>query len=158
MCFLLSIILLCDCARLIVAVVCSGCRHQRIPRSVVAIIIAPSVIVSSTTDPPRPPSPQSSPTMGASGEPWTTTMMARPHRASQTSSVSRRLLRAHCPCSSPSSLLSTSSFQNALPKVGGGQSPFRVGVVVILCHDAAAVIALPILPPNEQRTTVNCRH
>ena len=101
----------------------SRCRHRRIPRSVVAVVFAPSVILLPTTNPPHPPSPRSSPTIGASGEPWTTTMMARPHRASQTSSVSRRLLRARCPCSSPSSLLSSSSSRNALPKVGGGRPP-----------------------------------
>ena len=55
MCFLLSIILLCDCARLVVVVVHSGCRHRRIPRSVVAVVFAPSVIVSSATDLPTRP-------------------------------------------------------------------------------------------------------
>ena len=35
----------------------------------------------------------------------------------------RRLLRAHRPCSSPSSLLSSSSSQNAPPKVGRGLPP-----------------------------------
>ena len=35
---------------------------------------------------------------------------------------------------------------------------FRVGVVVILCRDAAAVVALPILPPNEQRANVDHRY
>ena len=59
-------------------VVCSCRRHQRIPRSVVAVVLAPSVIVSSAMDPPRPPSPQSSPTIGASGETWMTTMTAYP--------------------------------------------------------------------------------
>ena len=123
MCFLLSIKLLCDCAGLVVVVVRSGCRHRCIPHSVVAVGFAPSVIVSSATDLPRPPSPRSSPTIGASGEPWTTSRTARPFRASRTSTASRRLLRAHRPCSSPSSSLSSSSSQNALPKVGGGRPP-----------------------------------
>jgi hypothetical protein len=35
---------------------------------------------------------------------------------------------------------------------------FCVGVIVILCHDAAANVALPILPPNEQRADVDLRH
>ena len=118
--------LYCYARRLIVVcmvVVRSRRCHRRIPRSVVAAVIAPSVIVSSATDPPRPPSPQSSPAIGASGEPWTTTMTARPRRASRTLTASRRLLRARRPCSSPSSSLSFSSSQNALPKVGGGRPP-----------------------------------
>jgi hypothetical protein len=63
-------------------------------------------------------------------------------------------------------LLSSSSTRNALPKVGGGRPPrnlaptprFHVGVVVILRCDAAAVVALPILPPNEQCADVDPRH
>jgi len=35
---------------------------------------------------------------------------------------------------------------------------FRVGVVVILRREAAAFVALPILPPNEQRGDVDHRH
>ncbi len=35
---------------------------------------------------------------------------------------------------------------------------FCVGVVVILRRDAAAVVVLPILPPNEQRADVHHRH
>ena len=97
-------------------VVRSHCRHRRIPRSVVAAIVAPSVIVSSATDPPCPPLPRSSPAIGASGEPWTTTTTAPPCRASRTSTESRHLLCARSPCSSPSSSLSSSSSQNALPK------------------------------------------
>jgi hypothetical protein len=104
-------------------VVRSRYRHRRIARSVVAVVFAPSVIVLSATDPPRPPSPRSSPTIGALGEPWTTMMMARPPIASRTSTASRRLLRACRPCSSPSSSLSSFSSRNALPKVGGGQPP-----------------------------------
>ena len=100
----------------------SRCRHRCIPRSV-AVVFAPSVIISSATDPPRPPSPWSSPTIGASGEPWTTTMTACPFRASQTSTASRHLLRARRPCSSPLSSLPFSSSQNTLLKVGGGQPP-----------------------------------
>ena len=98
----------------------SRCRHQRIPRSVVAVILTPSVIVLSTTDPPHPPSPRSTPTIGTSGEPWTTTTMACPHRASRTLTASRCLLHARRPCWSPSSALSSSSSQNAPPKTGGG--------------------------------------
>ena len=64
MCFLLSFILLCDCAHLIVVVVRSGCRHGCIPRSIIAVVFAPSVIVSSATDPPLPPLPRSLPTIG----------------------------------------------------------------------------------------------
>jgi len=136
------------------------------PRSVVAVVFAPSVIVSSATDPPRLPSPRSLPRIGASGKPWTTTTMARPRRASRTSTASCHLLRARRPCSSPSSLLSSSSPRNALPKVGGGRPPrnrtptprFHVGVVVILRCNAAAVVALPILPPNEQHANVDPRH
>ena len=138
----------------------------RMPHSVVAVVFAPSVIVSSAKDPPRLPLPQSSLMIVASGEPWTTTTMACPCRASQTLTTSRRLLRARRPCSSPSSSLSSSSSRNALPKVGGGQPPrncvptphFHVGVVVILRCDTAAVVALPILPPNEQRADVDPRH
>ena len=118
--------LCCYARRLVVVcmvVVHSRCGHRRIPRSVVAAIVAPSVIVLSATDPPRPPLPRSLPTIGASGEPWTTTTMARSCRASRTSTASRRLLRARRPCSSPSSSLSFSSSQNALPKVGGGRPP-----------------------------------
>ena len=96
-------------------VICSRCCHRRIPRSVVAAVVAPSMIFSSAEDPPRPLSPRSSPAIGASGEPWTTTMTAPPRRASRTSTASRRLLCARCPCSSPS-LLSSSSSRNALPK------------------------------------------
>jgi hypothetical protein len=66
----------------------SHCHHRRIPRSVVAIVFAPSVIISSATDPPRPPSPRSSSTTGALGKPWITTTTAHPHRASRTSTVS----------------------------------------------------------------------
>ena len=136
------------------------------PRSVVAIIFAPSVIILSTKDSPHLPSPRSLLMIFALGEPWTTMTMAHPRRASQTSNASRRLFCACCPCSSPSSLLSSSSSQNALPKVGGGRPPrnraptprFHVSVVVILRCDAAAVVALPILPPNEQYTDVNPRH
>ncbi len=96
-------------------VIRSPCGHRRIPSSVVAAVVTPSVIVSSATDPPRSPSPRSSPAIGASGEPWTTTTTARLRR--------RRLLHACRPCSSPSSSLSSSSSQNALPKVGGGRPP-----------------------------------
>ena len=135
------------------------------PHSVVAVVFAPSVIVSSAKDPPRLPLPRSSLMIVASGEPWTTTKMACPCRASQTLTASQRLLRARRPCSSPSSSLSSSS-QNTLPKVGGGRPPrnrvptprFHVGVVVILRCDAAAIVTLPILPPNEQRVDVNPRH
>jgi hypothetical protein len=91
---------------------------------------------------------------GASGEPWTTATTAPPRRASQTSTASRGLLRAHHPCLSPS-LLSSSSSQNALPNV---PPRFRDGVVVIFRRDAAAVVALLILPPNEQRADVDHRH
>ncbi len=35
---------------------------------------------------------------------------------------------------------------------------FRVGLVVILCCNAAAVVTLPILPPNEQCVNADCRH
>ena len=35
---------------------------------------------------------------------------------------------------------------------------FRVGVIIILHCDAATIIALPILPPNEQRADVDHRH
>ena len=118
--------LLCDCARLVVVcmvVVRSGCLHQRIPRSVVALVFAPSVIISYATDLPRPPSPRSSSMIGASGEPWTTMTTACPCRASRTLTASRRLLCARHPCSSPLSLLSSSSSRNALPKVGGGGPP-----------------------------------
>ena len=136
------------------------------PRSVVAIIFAPSVIILSTKDSPHLPSPRSLLMIFALGEPWTTMTMAHPRRASQTSNASRRLFCACCPCSSPSSLLSSSSSQNALPKVGGGRPPrnraptprFHVSVVIILCCDAAAAIALPILPPNEQCADVDPRH
>ena len=117
------VVRLCMSCRCIMVVNCSRCCHRRIPRSVVAVVFAPSVIVSSATDPPRPPSPRSSPTIGASGEPWTTTTTACPRRASQTSTAARRLLRARRPCSSPSSSLSFSSSQNTLPKVGGGRPP-----------------------------------
>jgi len=72
------------------------------PHSVIAIVLfAPSVIVSSATDPPRLPSLRSSLMIVASGEPWTTTTTARPRTASRTSTASRRLLRARRPCSSP---------------------------------------------------------
>ena len=116
------VVRLCMSCRCIMVVDRSRCGHQRIPRSV-AVVFAPSVIVSSATDPPRLPSPWSSPTIGASGEPWTTTMTARPRRTSRTSTTSRRLLRARRPCSSPSSSLSFFSSQNALPKVSGGRPP-----------------------------------
>jgi len=147
-------------------VVRGRCRHRRMPRSVVAIVFAPSMIVSSATDSPRLPSPWSSPTIGASGKPWTTTTTARPCRASRTSTASRRLLRARRPCSSPSSLLSSSSPRNAFPKIGGGRPPrnrtptprYHVGVVVILRCDTTAVIAFPILPPIEQHAKVDPRH
>jgi len=136
------------------------------PRSVVIVDFAPSVIVLSAKDPPRLPSPRSSLMIVASGEPWTTTTTACPHRAPRTSTASRHLLRARHPCSSPSSSLLSSSSQNALPKAGGGRPPrncapnprIHVGVVVILRCDATAVIALPILPPNEQRADVDPRH
>ncbi len=124
------------------------CRHRRIPRSIVAIVFAPSVIVSSVTDPPRPPSPRSSPTIGASGKPWTTTTTASPRRASQTSTVSRRILRARCPCSSPSSSLSSSSSRNALPKVGGGRAPRNRALIPPLLHRCRCH------PPSRRR----CRH
>jgi len=39
------------------------CSHRCIPRSVVAVVLALSVIVSSATDPPHPPSPRLSPTI-----------------------------------------------------------------------------------------------
>ena len=48
---------------------CGRCRHQRIPRPVVAVILAPSVVVSSLMDLPRVPSPRSSSMIGALGEP-----------------------------------------------------------------------------------------
>ena len=116
---------------IIVVRLCTSCRGSRSywlsspthPRFVVAIVFALSVIISSATDPPRPPSPWSSPTIGASGEPWTTTMTACPRRASQTSTASQRLLRARRPCLSLLSSLSFSSSQNTLPKVGGGRPP-----------------------------------
>ena len=116
------VVQLCMSCRCIMVVDRSHCGHRRIPRSI-AVVFAPSVIVLSATDPPRPPSPWSSPTIGASGEPWTTTMTACPRRVSRTSTTSRRLLRARHPCSSPSSSLSFFSSQNALPKVGGGRPP-----------------------------------
>ena len=56
MCFLLNIRVYCYARRLVVecmVVVRSRCHHQCIPRSVVAAVLDPSVIVSSTTDPPR---------------------------------------------------------------------------------------------------------
>jgi hypothetical protein len=135
-------------------------------RSVVAVVFALSVIILSAKDPPRLPSPWSLLMIVASGEPWTTMTMARPRRASRTSNASRRLLCVHCPCSSPSSSLSSSSSRNALPKVGGGRPPrnraptprFHISVVVILRCDAAAVVALPILLPNEQCADVGPRH
>ena len=136
------------------------------PCSVVAVVFAPSVIVSSATDPPRLPSPRSSPRIGASGKLWTTTTTACPCRASRTSTASCHLLCACCPCLSPSSMLLSSSSRNALPKVGGERPPrnctptprFHVGVVVILRCNAAAIVALWILPPNEQCANVDPRH
>ncbi len=136
------------------------------PRSIVAVVFASSVIISSAKDPPRLPSPRSSLMIVALGKPWTTTVTARPRRVSRTLTASRRLLRARRPCSSPSSSLSSSSSQNVLPKVGGGRPPrnrpptpcFHIGVVAILSCDAAAAVALPILPPNEQRADVDPRH
>ncbi len=116
------VVRLCMSCRCIMVVDRCRCRHRRIPRSV-AVVFAPSVIVSSATDPPRPPSPRSLPTIGASGETRTTTTTACSRRASRTSTASRCLLRACRPCSSPLSLLSFSSSQNTLPKVGGGRPP-----------------------------------
>ena len=129
--------LLCDCACLVVVcmvVVRSGCRHRRIPRSVVAVVFAPSVIISYATDLPCPPSPRSSSTIGASGKLWTTMTTACPCRASRTLTASRRLLCAHRPCLSPLSLLSSSSSQNALPKVSGGGPPRNRARTPLLPH------------------------
>jgi hypothetical protein len=42
MCFLLNIILLCDCAHLVVVCSCCCCHHKCIPRSVIAVILATS--------------------------------------------------------------------------------------------------------------------
>ncbi len=116
------VVRLCMSCHCIMVVDRSRCGHRRIPRSV-AVVFAPSVIILSSTDPPRPPSPWSLPTIGTLGEPWTTTMTARPCRASRTLTATRRLLRARCPCSSPSSSLSFFSSQNAFLKVGGGRPP-----------------------------------
>ena len=49
--------------------VCRRCRHLCIPYSVIAGVLALSVVVLSATDPPRPPLPWLSPTIGPSGEP-----------------------------------------------------------------------------------------
>ena len=130
----------------------SRCRHQCIPRSVVAVILTPSVIVLSTTDPPCLPSSRSSLMIGASGKPWTTTTMDRPRRVSRTSTASRRLLCARRPCSSPFSLLSSSSSQNALPKVGGGRPPKSREHTPLLprwcCHHPPSRRRCRCCPPN----------
>ena len=164
MCFLLSIKLLCDCAGLVVVVVRSGCCYRRIPRFVVAVGFAPSVIVSSATDLPRPPSPRLLPTIGASGEPWTTTTTARPRRASRLRHdvfflliVPARLCRLLC-CPPPPKMSFPKLAEDDLQEIVRVPPRFHVGVVVILCRDAASVIALPILPPNEQRANVDRRH
>ena len=86
------------------------------PRSVVAVVCAPSVIVSSATDPPPLPLPRSSLMIVALGEPWTKTMTACPRRASRTSTASRRLLRARRPCSSPSSSCCPPPPETPIPK------------------------------------------
>ena len=50
--------------------VCRRCRHLCIPCSVVAVVLALSVVLSSATDPPRLPLTRLSPTIGPpSGEP-----------------------------------------------------------------------------------------
>ena len=141
------VVRLCMSCRCIMVVDRSRCGHRRIPRSI-AVVFAPSVIVLSATDPPRPPSPRSSPTIGASGEPWTTTTTARPCRASRTSTASRRLFCARRPCSSPSSSLSFSSSHNALPKVGGGRPP----------RNCARTPPLPCRCCRHPPSQCRCRH
>ena len=154
--------------------VCRRCCHLCIPCSVVAVVLTLSVVISSTTDLPRLPLPQLSPTIGPSGEPSDNNVNDDPAgepchlagRASQTSTAPSRLCRACGPYLSPSLSLSSLSLsvlssQNAPLKVGVARpqeiahvlSRFPIGVVVIivLCRDALAIVALPILMPNESQ-------
>ena len=146
------------------------CRHLCIPCFVVAVVLTPSVVVSSTTDLPRLPLPWLLTTIGPSGELSDNDVNNDPAgepchptgRASQTSTAPSRLCRARRPYLSPSlSSSSVLSSRNAPLKVGVARPQkiarvlfrFRIGVVVVvvLRCDAVAVVALPILPPNESR-------
>jgi hypothetical protein len=111
-------------------------------------------------DPPRPPSPRSSPTIGALGKQWTTTMMVCPRRASRTFFVliiPARLHR-HCCRSPPPKTPFPKLAEDDLQEITRVTPCFRVSVVVILRCNAAALIVLPILPPNEQCADVDRRH
>ena len=121
--------------------VCRHCCHLCIPCSVVAVVLALSVVVSSTTDLPRLPLPQLSPTIGPSGEPSDNDInndpAGKPHhlagRASQTSTgVARPQEIAHV----------------------FSRFPIGVVVIIVLCRDTVAIVALPILLPNEWALTL----
>ena len=144
------------------------CRHLCIPCFVVAVVLTPSVVVSSTTDLPRLPLPWLLTTIGPSGELSDNDVNNDPAgepchptgRASQTSTAPSRLCRARRPYLSPSlSSSSVLSSRNAPLKVGVARPQkiacvlfrFRIVVVVVLRCDAVAVVTLPILPPNESR-------
>jgi len=48
--------------------------------------------------------------------------------------------------------------EDDLQEIARAPPRFRIGFVVILLRDAAAIVALPILPPNEQCADVDRRH
>ncbi len=138
-------------------VVHSPCQHQPNPRSVISKILAQSVIVSYATDPPRPPSPRSSPTNGASGKPQAVDNDDNASPSQSILNIDCVTLCLHChppPPEMPFTKLAEDDFQ----EIECVPPRFRVGVLVILHCNATAVVALLILPPNEQCVDVDLRH
>ena len=152
--------------------VCRRCCHLCIPCSVVPVVLALSVVVSSMADLPRLPLPQLSPTMGPSSKPSDNDVNNNPAgepchlagRASQTSTAPSRLCRACGPYLSPSLSSSVLSSRNAPLKVGVTRpqeiahvlSRFPIGVlvvIIVLCRDTVAIVAIPIILPNEWALT-----
>ena len=149
--------LCCYARRLVVVcmvVVRIRCCHQRIPRSVVAAVVALSVIVRDGSAPPAL-------ATVVSGDRRFGRVVDNNNDGSPSQSVSNFDRVATSSSCSSSLLVSVFVVVYLLPKrpAQARVTPsFRVSVAVILRRDAAAVVALPILPPNKQRVDVNHRH
>ena len=65
-----------------------------------------------------------------------------------------RLRRCRPPAKTPLPKLAERDLQEIVPVL----PRFRVGVGIVFHHDAAAIVALPFLPSNEQHANVDCGH
>ena len=148
MCFFYSMI--CDCAPHHI-VVCSRCccRHQCIPRSVVAVVLAPSCIdaPSDNDDNDGDTAGQVSSLLVAAAAIADESPGSPPCRAVVPTCLRRLRLCCHPPPKTPLPKLAERDLQEIASKL----SRFRVSIVVVFRRDAVAIVALPILPPNETR-------